>query len=115
MSFGKSGGTTVQTPQLTEEQRQQIAAQTGFFTETLKPTYEQAVKGARNLYEANAPGVTYAAQNLAGTAGQAGPVPERADASGAAGRARGCAGAGRGRAAGPYPGRLLPPRQDRAG
>ena len=71
MSFGKSGGTTVQTPQLTEEQRQQIAAQTGFFTETLKPTYEQAVKGARNLYEANAPGVTYAAQNLAGTAGQA--------------------------------------------
>ena len=73
MSFGKSsgGGTTVQTPQLTDEQRQQIAAQTGFFTGTIAPTYQQAVKGATDIYNQGAPGVTYAAQNLAGTAGQA--------------------------------------------
>ena len=71
MSFGKSGGTTVQTPQLTQEQKDQIAAQTGFFTGTIAPTYQQAVTGATNLYNQGAPGVTNAAQNYAQTAGQA--------------------------------------------
>jgi hypothetical protein len=71
MSFGKSGGTTVQTPEMTPEQRQQIAAQTGFFTGTIAPTYQSAVKGATDIYNQGAPGVTYAAQNLASTAGQA--------------------------------------------
>ena len=66
MSFGKSTQTT--TPQLTAEQKAQIAAQTEFFTGTIKPTYEQAVKGATALYGANAPGALAAAQNLAGTA-----------------------------------------------
>jgi len=69
--MGKSGGTTVQTPEMTPEQRQQIAAQTGFFTGTIAPTYQQAVKGATDIYNQGAPGVTYAAQNLASTAGQA--------------------------------------------
>ena len=67
---GKSGGTTVQTPEMTPEQRQQIAAQTGFFTGTIAPTYQQAVKGATDVYNLGAPGVTYAGQNLASTAGQ---------------------------------------------
>ena len=71
MSMGKSGGTTVQTPEMTPEQRAQIEAQTNFFTGTIAPTYQQAVKGATNLYNQGAPGVTNAAQNLAGTAGQA--------------------------------------------
>ena len=71
MSFGKGGGTTVQTPEMTPEQRQQIAAQTGFFTGTIAPAYQQAVRGATDIYNLGAPGVTYAAQNLAGTAGQA--------------------------------------------
>lgn len=71
MSAGKSGGTTVQTPEMTPEQRQQIAAQTGFFTGTIAPTYQQAVQGATDIYNQGAPGVTYAAQNLASTAGQA--------------------------------------------
>jgi hypothetical protein len=71
MSMGQSGGTTVQTPEMTPEQRQQIAAQTGFFTGTIAPTYQTAVKGATDIYNQGAPGVTYAAQNLAGTAGQA--------------------------------------------
>lgn len=72
MSFGKSGGgsTTYTTPELTPEQRQQIAAQTEFFTGTIAPTYKQAVGGATDLYNLGAPGVTRAAQNLAGTAGQ---------------------------------------------
>jgi len=71
MSFGKSGGTQVTTPELTPEQRQQIAAQNQFFTETIAPTYQQAVKGATDLYKQGSPGVTNAAQNLAGTAYQA--------------------------------------------
>ena len=72
MSFGKSsgGGSTYTTPELTPEQRQQIAAQTEFFTGTIAPTYKQAVGGATDLYNLGAPGVTRAAQNLAGTAGQ---------------------------------------------
>jgi len=72
MSFGKSGGgsTTYTAPELTPEQRQQIAAQTEFFTGTIAPTYKQAVTGATNLYNQGAGGVTKAAQNLAGTAGQ---------------------------------------------
>ena len=71
MSFGKSGGTNVTVPEMTPEQRQQIAAQNEFFTGTIAPTYEQAVKGATALYEQGAPGATYAAQNLGGVAGQA--------------------------------------------
>lgn len=69
MSFGKS--TTTSTPQLTQEQRDQIAAQTGFFTETIAPTYKGAVENATNLYNKTAPGVLNASQNLASTASQA--------------------------------------------
>lgn len=72
MSFGKSGGTNVTVPEMTPEQRAQIQAQNEFFTGTIAPTYEQAVKGAGQLYESAAPGVTNAAQNLAGTASQVG-------------------------------------------
>jgi hypothetical protein len=71
MSGSKGGGTTVQTPEMTPEQRQQIQAQTEFFTKTIAPTYQEAVKGATNLYNQGAGGVTNAAQNLAGTASQA--------------------------------------------
>lgn len=71
MSFGKSGGTSTAQVELSPEQRQQIAAQTGFFTNTVAPTYEQAVRGATDIYNLGAGGVTNAAQNLATTAGQA--------------------------------------------
>jgi hypothetical protein len=73
MSFGKSsgGGTSYTTPELTPEQRQRIAAETEFFTGTIAPTYKQAVTGATDQYNLGAPGVTNAAQNLAGTAGKA--------------------------------------------
>jgi len=71
MSAGKSGGTTVQTAELTPEQRAMIGAQTNFFTSTIAPAYQQAVGGARDIYNLSAPGTTYAAQNLAGVAGQA--------------------------------------------
>jgi hypothetical protein len=56
---------------MTPEQRAQIQAQTEFFTGTIAPTYQGAVQGATSLYNQGAPGVTQAAQNLAGTASQA--------------------------------------------
>jgi hypothetical protein len=69
MSFGKSSGSSA--PVVTDEQKQAIAAQTGLLTNVIVPSYQQAVTGATNVYNANAPGVLNAAQNLAGTAGQA--------------------------------------------
>lgn len=71
MSFGKGGSNTYTTPELTPEQREQIQAQNQFFTGTIAPTYQGAVRGATELYNLGAPGVTRAAQNLAGTASQA--------------------------------------------
>ena len=71
MSGGKSGGTTIQTADLTPEQKAQIRAQTDFFTSTIAPAYQQAVGGAQDVYKNIAPGVGAAAQNLQGTAAQA--------------------------------------------
>jgi hypothetical protein len=71
MSFGKSGGSSTTIPTLSPEQNAMIKAQTGFFTNTVQPSYENAVKGATNVYNNSVGGVTNAAQNLAGTAAQA--------------------------------------------
>jgi hypothetical protein len=71
MSIGKSGGSSTTIPTLSDAQNAQINAQTGFFTGTVEPTYQQAVTGATNLYNSEQPGVQTAAQNLAGTASQA--------------------------------------------
>ena len=75
MSFGKGGGTTIQTSEMTPEQRAQIGAQTNFFTGTIAPAYQQAVGGAQDVYKNVAPGVGAAAQNLQGTAAQAQTAP----------------------------------------
>jgi hypothetical protein len=69
MSFGKSDKTVI--PTLSDEQKEMIKKQTDFFTSTIAPTYEQAVRGAGDVYNKNAGGVLAAAQNLAGVAGQA--------------------------------------------
>ena len=71
MSIGKSGGTSTTIPTLSPEQNAMIAAQTGLYTGTVGPAYQQAVTGATNLYNSSATGVQNAAQNLAGTAAQA--------------------------------------------
>jgi len=71
MGGGKGGGSTTTQVELTPEQKQQIAEQTKFFTETIRPTYEGAVRGATDLYNANRAGVLNAAQNQAKTALQA--------------------------------------------
>jgi hypothetical protein len=71
MSGGKSGGTSTTIPTLSPEQNAMIAAQTGLYTSQIAPAYATAVSGATNLYNQEAPGVTNAAQNYAGTANQA--------------------------------------------
>jgi len=70
MSGGKSGGTTIQTADLTPEQKAQIRAQTDFFTSTIAPAYQQAVGGAQDIYNLSSGGVTNAAQNQAAIAAQ---------------------------------------------
>lgn len=65
-----SKSTTTSTATLTPEQKAQIAAQTDFFTKTIAPTYQGAVRGATDIYNLNAGGVLNAAQNQAGIARQ---------------------------------------------
>jgi hypothetical protein len=68
---GKSSGSQTVIPQLSQEQKDYIKAQTDFFKNVVQPTYQDVVKGAVSVYNQNAPGVLNAAQNLAGTSGQA--------------------------------------------
>ena len=75
--MGGSSSTTYTTPNLTPEQKAQIAAQTQFFTQTLAPTYEQAVRGATDIYNKNSGGVLNAAQNQAGIARQVQATTDR--------------------------------------
>ena len=67
MSGGKGGGssTTVQTPSLTQEQKDAIKAQTGMLTDIIIPSYKNAVGGAADVYNKTQPGLMNAAQNLA--------------------------------------------------
>ena len=70
MSLGKGGGNTTVTTTPSPEQQAQIAAQTGFNVNTLYPAYQQLLQQAKDVYNTQAPGQNYAAQNLAGVAGQ---------------------------------------------
>ena len=72
MSFGGGSSTSVTTPTMSEEQRQQIQAQNELFTGTIAPSIKEAVSGASNLYNQSRGGVLNAAQNVAGTASQIG-------------------------------------------
>jgi len=67
-SFGKSSSTS--NPVLTQEQRDQIAATTGFLTQNIIPSYANAVQGAADVYNSSSQGIQNAGQNLAGVAGQ---------------------------------------------
>jgi hypothetical protein len=71
MSAGKSSGSSTTIPTLSDEQNKMIAAQTGLFTSQIAPSYATAVRGATDLYNISAPGVTNAGQNYAGVANQA--------------------------------------------
>jgi hypothetical protein len=67
---GKGSSTQTVVPELTQEQKDYVRAQTEFFKNVVQPTYQDVVKGAVNVYNQNAPGILAGAQNLAGTSGQ---------------------------------------------
>lgn len=71
MSGGKSNNQSSTDPRLTGAQAAQVEAQNKFFTDTLAPTYNSAVKGATDVYNQAAGGVLNAAQNLGGVSQQA--------------------------------------------
>jgi len=71
MSGGKSNNQSSTDPRLTGAQATQVEAQNKFFTDTLAPTYNSAVKGATDVYNQAAGGVLNAAQNLGGVSQQA--------------------------------------------
>jgi hypothetical protein len=52
MSAGKGGGSSQNTTtvQLTQEQKDLLKAQTKLYTDTLIPTYQQTVQGAKDIY-----------------------------------------------------------------
>ena len=64
MSIGKSNGTTTTIPTLSAAQNAEINAQTGFFTGTVAPTYQQAVTGATNLYNTESGGVNLCSSGM---------------------------------------------------
>jgi len=72
MSFGKSGGSSTTIPNLSDEQKAYIKAQTDFFTKTVQPTYQDVLTRGTDLYNRMSPGYEKAAQDLGRTAGQAG-------------------------------------------
>lgn len=69
--MSKQSGTQTVIPTLSPEQNAMIAAQTGLFTGTVGPAYQEAVKGATNLYNTSAGGVNAAAENMVGANAQA--------------------------------------------
>lgn len=60
MGGGKSSGSSA--PIVTQEQRDQLAAQTGLLTRTLIPTYEKTIAGAQANYEGANPFLVKAAK-----------------------------------------------------
>lgn len=69
MQFG--GGTSTTTPQLSQEQLNDIAQTTQFKGETLLPAIKAGINTTLGTYNAGAPGVENAAQNLASVGSQA--------------------------------------------
>lgn len=79
--MGQKGGgsqTVVQAPQLTQEQKDLLRAQTDLFTKTLGPTYERTVEGAKDIYQGLAPGFAEQAQLGQAAAGRVGDIYEAA-------------------------------------
>jgi len=69
--FDKSFSSGSSDPNLTAAQTEQVKAQNEFFTGTIAPTYTGAVRGATDIYNKSAPGVSSASQFLGGQANQA--------------------------------------------
>jgi len=91
MGGGKSSGTNQTTVQLTPEQRQMIAAQTGFLTSTAFPAYQQTIGKATDVYNQVSPLVQNAAEKASQVAGQTGAAQQVAGTGGLLGGMAGLA------------------------
>jgi hypothetical protein len=74
--MGGGKGSSTSTPEITPEQRQLLAAQTGFLTGTAFPTYQKTIGMAGNVYNQVNPATTTAAQTAMDVAGRAGRLQE---------------------------------------
>jgi hypothetical protein len=79
MGFGKSSSSS--TPEITPEQRQLLAAQTGFLTGTAFPAYQKTVGMAGDVYGQVNPAATTAAQTAMDVSGRAGALQEAGGAA----------------------------------
>jgi hypothetical protein len=89
MGFGKSSGSSA--PVVTQEQKDLLAAQTGFLTNTAFPAYAQTIGGAKDVLGNVMPAATNAANNASAVAQQTGGLQQ---AAGTAAYGSGLAGQG---------------------
>lgn len=91
MGGGKSSGGGTTTVELSPEQRQLLAAQTNFLTNTAYPAYQTTIQGAQYALDKTTPQALEAAKSAMDIAGQTGATQQ---AAGTAGLAGGMAGLG---------------------
>jgi hypothetical protein len=87
--MGSSKGSSSSTPVVTQEQKDALAAQTGFLTGTAMPAYQKTIGMAGDVYGQAAPAATTAAENASNVASRTGATQE---ALGTAGSVAGMAG-----------------------
>lgn len=91
MGGGKSSGGGSTTVQLTPEQRQLLAAQTNFLTNTAFPAYQNTIIGGQQAYNQVLPQATAAAEQASKVAAQTGAVQQLAGTTGLTGGMAGLA------------------------
>ena len=76
MGGGKSSGSSSSAPVVTQEQRDLLAAQTGFLKNTAFPAYQQTIGKANDVYGQVSPAVNTTAQTAMDVSGRAGALQE---------------------------------------
>ena len=76
MGGGKSSGSSSSAPVVTQEQKDLLAAQTGFLKNTAFPAYQQTLGMANNVYGQVNPAINTTAQTAMDVSGRAGALQE---------------------------------------
>jgi len=76
MGGGKSSGSSSSAPVVTQEQKDLLAAQTGFLKNTAFPAYEKTLGMANNVYGQVNPAINTTAQTAMDVSGRAGALQE---------------------------------------
>ena len=80
MGGGKSSGSSSSAPVVTQEQKDLLAAQTGWLKNTAFPAYQQTLGQAKSIYDITNPAATTAAQTALDVTGRTGALQEEAGA-----------------------------------